>query len=222
MYNYSALFSGLFFCLAIRRCYNVVDSTFQYTYAKYNTLPKHRQMYIQKNTVKSFVLACMLPPAIVFIVYPILNNELWNTRLIHYFAVLYGANDFVGLVCVDKLPTTTYIHHIICTLLVLTSLALDFNESPMAQSMLVYTFCAASSYIVNFHLAVRWLYAKGELHWLQHVAASIYGACCGVSWTWQVYWIYITPLTWYMYIYIVMMLLIVRDDIILMQWLVSI
>lgn len=222
MYNQRALFWGGCFCIMVRLLYHVVHAFLSALSPKYSNMAVHRQMYVQKNMVKSVVLALMLPPALVFIAYPIWQHGVWHTMHIHYFAVLYGANDFVGLVCVDKLPKTTRVHHIVCTFLVLTSLALDFNVSPVAQSMLVYTFFAASSYIVNFHLAIRWLFPRGELQRLRLIAAVVYAVCCVVSWCWQVWWVWHTPLEWYHCLYIGLMFWIVRDDIILMQWLVSI
>ena len=60
---------------------------------------------------------------------------------------IHGSNDFMGLVCVDQLPKTTRIHHIISTILVFTSLSLDFQESDIGQAMLVYT-------------RIRWRYKK--------------------------------------------------------------
>lgn len=222
MYHQSALVFGLFCASLIRLGYVAVHIYLTVHYVMYTALPMYRRMYVQKNIVKSVCLALMLPPAVYFIVYPIWAFDVWHTYRIHYFAVLYGANDFVGLVCVDKLPKTTRIHHVVSTCLVLTSLGMDFQTSPMAQSMLVYTFFAASSYIVNYHLAVRWLFKRGEKVWLRRCAAGIYALCCAISWSWQLMWLYRTPLQLYHYVYIALMFMIVRDDIILMQWLTTI
>jgi len=202
--------------------YVAVDAYLSDRNALYDALPTYRKMYVQKNIVKSFSLAFMLPLAAGIIVYPIWYTNVWHTSRIHVFAVAYGANDFVGLVCVDRLPKTTRIHHLISTFLVLTSLSLDFQDSPMAQSMLVYTFFAASAYIVNLHLAVRWLFPRGAQKRLRRAAAVVYAMACGMSWCWQIWWAWTTPLAWYHYVYIAMMFWIVRDDIILMQWLASI
>jgi len=219
MYNRSALVVFIICSLLIRGFYYVVDILLSVLVPKYTSLEAHRKLYIQKNLIKSLVLALMLPPAVVFIVYPIWRSDIWHTATIQLFAVVYGANDFVGLLCVDRLPTTTRIHHMISTFLVLTSLSMDFKTSPVAQSMLVYTFFAASSYIVNFQLAVRWFFPRGSMRWLRYVAGAIYALSCTLSWSWQLWWAWKTTLELYHFVYIGLMLWIVRDDIILMRWL---
>lgn len=222
MYNYYALFAGIVFCCVVRLMYAIVDAYLAGRNAMYDALPPFRKMYVQKNIVKSSCLAFMLPLAVGMVVYPIWRANVWHTFRIHFFAVAYGANDLVGLVCVERLPKTTRIHHTISSLLVLASLALEFQVSPVAQSMLVYTFFAASAYIVNLHLAIRLLFPSGTHRRLRRAAAVIYAATCSMSWCWQIWWAWTTPLVWYNCVYISMMLWIVRDDIILMQWLVSI
>lgn len=221
MYNFTALLCGLMFCSVVRVLYEIVDWSLAGN-PLYAALARYRKMYVQKNMVKSFVLALLLPPSMLMVVYPVWSENAWHTARIQYFAVAYGANDFVGLVCVDKLPRTTVLHHLISTSLVLLSLSMDFQVSPVAQSMFVYTFFAASSYIVNFHLSVRWLFPRGQQQRLRQVAAVVYAVSCSLSWCWQLHWMYVTELQWYYLVYIALMLCIVRDDIILMQWLTSI
>jgi hypothetical protein len=222
MFNYVALQIGVIFCFLVRGLYYVVDVILAGRNDFYNALPNDKKMYVQKNLVKSFILACILPFASVTIIYPIWHFNIWYTEYIHIFAVLYGANDFVGLICVDNLPKTTRVHHIISTTLVITALTLDFKTSEVGQSMLVYTFFAASAYSVNFHLAARWLFKRGQKRWLRYGTGIVYTICCVMSWLWQIRWMYNTQLHWYHVVYIWLMLWIVRDDIILMRWLTSI
>lgn len=222
MYNYVALVFFVCACFFVRCLYLMAHIFLSVMADKYTTLPEHRRLYIQKNFVKSVVLALMLPPAVGIVVYPIWYSNIWHTNIIQFFAALYGSNDFVGLLCVDRLPKTTRIHHMISTFLVLTSFSMDFQTSPVAQSMLVYTFFAASSYIVNFHLAIRWFFPKDATCRLRYLAGAIYALSCGMSWSWQMWWIWNTVLEWYHYVYIGLMLWIVRDDIILMRWLTTI
>tara|TARA_B110000091_G_C13789907_1_gene465146 strand:- start:1340 stop:2008 length:669 start_codon:yes stop_codon:yes gene_type:complete len=221
MYNRSALAIFVVCCFLIRVLYNVVGLLLSTSVPKYASLEPHRKLYVQKNLIKSFVLAFMLPPALIWVVWPIWQSNVWHTPTIQYFAVVYGANDFVGLLCVNNLPKTTRIHHLISTFLVLTSLSMDFQTSSVAQSMLAYTFFAASSYIVNFQLAVRWCFPRGSAIWLRYLAGMIYVLSCAVSWCWQLWWAYSTSLEAYHFVYIVLMLWIVRDDIILMRWLTT-
>ena len=219
MYNHSALIVFIVCCFLIRSLYYVMDLFLSVLVPKYTSLESHRKSYIQKNLIKSLVLALVLPPAVVLVAYPIWRSNIWHTTTIQLFAVVYGSNDFVGLLCVDKLPKTTRIHHMISTFLVLVSLSMNFQTSPVAQSMLVYTFFAASSYIVNFQLAVRWFFPRDSMRWLRYLAGTIYALSCALSWSWQLWWAWKTPLELYHFVYIGLMLWIVRDDIILMRWL---
>ena len=116
----------------------------------------------------------------------------------------------------------TRIHHIIPTSLVVVSLGIDFATSDIGQAMVVYTGASATAYIVNFHLGVRWLCARDALQWLRYSAAVVYVCCCGCSWSWHVHWLWTTSrLNIYHALYIFMLGWIVRDDVILMQWLTT-
>tara|TARA_B100000795_G_scaffold177039_1_gene133800 strand:- start:1201 stop:1698 length:498 start_codon:yes stop_codon:yes gene_type:complete len=165
----------------------------------------------------------MVVCAAVTVVAPILAENHWKTELIQYFAVMYGSNDLVGLVCVPRLPSTTKIHHFVSTFLVLMSLSIDFQHSEIGQSMLVYTYASASAYIVNLHLGIRLLHIRGKYNWLRYTAGFIYAVICAMSWSWHIWWTYTrNHLYWYHFVYIGLLLCIVRDDIILMRWLTSI
>lgn len=223
MYNYTALCVGIVSCIFVRSCYSLVDRLLVKKNDHYDKLVTHRKLYVQKNIVKSVYLACLVVSASVLVVWPIITTNIWKTTLIQTFAVMYGSNDLVGLLCVPKLPSTTMIHHCVSTFLVLVSLGIDFQRSEIGQSMLVYTYASASAYIVNFHLGIRWLYVRDRHRWLRWTAAVVYLVTCCLSWSWHLWWTYTRAhLYWYHVVYIVLLLWIVRDDIILMRWLTSI
>ena len=179
-------------------------------------------MYIQKNLVKSGCLFVLSILASVLVVWPVILYSFWDNYSIHRLAAVYVSNDIVGLICVENLPKTTRVHHIITSMLVVVSLGLDFQTSDIAQAMLVYTLASATAYMVNFHLGVRWLCAKDELKKLRYVAAVIYITCCAVSWSWHVHWLWSTSrLNIFHFMYVFLLAWIVRDDIILMRWLTT-
>lgn len=228
MYKLGVLFCGLISCIIVRYCYFIVDFLFASRNSYYDNLMIHRKLYVQKNIVKSVYLMGLFTIASVKVIGPIILENRWETNTIHLFAVLYGSNDLVGLVCVEKLPTTTKIHHCVSTILVFCSLTLDFQHSDIGQSMLVYTYASAAAYIVNLHLGVRLLSIQSRYQWLRDsllrlFAAVVYVSVCVCSWTWQLWWISTRDLfSWYHVIYIAFMLCIVRDDLILIRWLVGI
>jgi len=220
MYDYTAILWLFFSCLFVRGMYIAMDHYALSLNEKYNSLPEERQMYIQKNLVKSTYLAILTVYATVFVVWPIVSFQYWDNYTIHRLAAMYVSNDIVGLVCVENLPKTTRIHHIVTTVLVFVSLGLDFQDNEIAQAMLIYTMASAAAYVVNFHLGVRWLCAKHELRWLRLGAGFIYVMCCGISWSWHVYWMCTTAnFNMYHVGYLLIMGWIVYDDIILMRWL---
>jgi len=188
---------------------------------KYITLPLSKQRYIQKNIVKSIYLALLLCYSLFNVVIPIYYNK-WNNYVIHRIAVLYASNDFTGLICVDKLPTTTKIHHIVSTLMVSVSLSLNFQHSDIAQAMFWYTICSASAYIVNLQLGIRFLFRKNDIEAFRNLASKIYISACFCNWTYQTLWIYSRSIwTWSHFLYLGLILCIVRDDIILIKWLIK-
>jgi hypothetical protein len=223
MYDYGAVFLFVCSCFFVRLMYTVVKNVLsrcKCVNTKYLKLPEYRQMYIQKNITKSAYLLCLVVYALYTILVPICFDNVWNTYQIHRLAVLYVSNDFMGILCVDKLPNSTLIHHVISTVLVFASLSLDFQESDIGQAMFLYTFASATSYLVNLHLGVRLLVHKGDLLYLRYVAALIYVSACFCSWTWHTFWFFSRPvLNQYHILYLMLLGFIVRDDIILIQWL---
>lgn len=222
-YDYFAILWLFSSCLFVRTLYYIMDKYILSLNVKYNTLTQERQMYIQKNIVKSSYLAILTIYATLFVVWPIVSFQYWDNYTIHRLAAMYVSNDIVGLVCVDNLPKTTRIHHITTTVLVFIAIGLDFQKNEIAQAMLVYTMASAAAYIVNFHLGVRWLCAKNELKWLRLGAGVIYVLCCGISWSWHIHWTLTTAFfNIYHVLYLSILVLIVYDDIILMRWLTEV
>jgi len=220
MYDYYALPWFIISCVTVRCMYICIDYNLRKNSRKYISLPEFRQMYIQKNFIKSIILAVLTLYALFAVILPIVRYNEWDTYRIHRLACIYVSNDFTGLVCVNKLPQTTRIHHLITTILVFCSLSIDFQTSEIGKAMLVYTMASASAYIVNFHLAVRWLWPQHSLRWLRYTAGFIYVTACIMSWTWHIWWIYnVSFINIYHTMYFLLLGWIVRDDIILMQWL---
>ena len=67
--------------------------------------PQHKKMYVVKNYMKSFYLACLC------LTLPYYISGQYNILFIKRCCIFYIINDMIGLLLVDKLPTTTIIHH---------------------------------------------------------------------------------------------------------------
>ena len=111
MYDYSSIYWLLCSCILVRGLYIVMHRYILSSNDKYNTLSNERQMYIQKNIVKSTYLAILTVYATIFIVWPIYSFGFWDNYMIHRLAALYVSNDIVGLICVDNLPKSTRNNH---------------------------------------------------------------------------------------------------------------
>lgn len=221
MYDYFAILWFLFSCMVVRISYDCVDYMLnRHGLIKYRQLPKYRQRYIQKNIVKSVSLVLLLIYAMLMTLNDIYHNK-WDNYVLHRIAVMYVSNDFTALLCIEKLPQTTIIHHCISSLFVLASLSLDFETSDIAQAMFIYCLSSASAYIVNLHLAFRFLFDKSKLELLRRSAATIYLLACLCSWSWHVIWACTRPnwTVWH-FLYILFLFMIVRDDLVLINHLI--
>lgn len=218
MYDFWAL-SWLFHSLLfVRTMYEVVHLHLR-SHPQYNGLPLHRKFYVQKNIVKSGILCCLFFFASITILPNILYHDHWNSYLIHRLAALYGANDILGLLIVDKLPRSTQIHHQVSALFVLCAFSLDFQVSSVAQALFVYTFASASAYIVNGHLAIRLFAPPSIVKRTRLISSIVYACSCSLCWCWHIWWWGMVEKSMVHIAYIFLLCWIVRDDIILMRWL---
>ena len=198
-YDYNAILWLFSSCLFVRYLYFMTDvllfshekyATLFFSRDRYAALSLVRRKYIQKNLIKSIYLAVLTMVAAATIVLPIWRDNNWDNWMIHRLAALYVSNDIVGLICVEELPQTTRIHHIVSTVMVMTSFGIDFQTSDIGQAMLVYTMASASAYIVNFHLAIRWLCQRDSLKSFRLFTGIIYVICCAFSWSWHIWWMF--------------------------------
>ena len=215
--DWDALLIGLLSCGAVRGAYTLLDARLRVHARAYATLKPHKQKYVVKNMIKAMYLAVLLAGAVPLVLVPIARDGHWYSARIRRFGMLYVSNDAVGLACVPRLPTTTRIHHCVTICLVVAAMAIDFQTSDVGQAMLVYTVASAAAYVVNLHLAARWLLRDTET--LRKTAAVIYATCCAVSWAWHLHWAWHRALRLPHLVYLGLLTAIVRDDLVLMWWL---
>jgi len=199
---------------------------------KYST-----RMYIVKNFLKSFILFYIS----VNLTYELLNNYIegqttLDNTLIKSYGSLYVSNDIVALIVVRKLPLTTKIHHIITTSLLFYFFSLDINDySNIGIMVLIYSLFSAYAFMVNFYLAARYFRVEDQnfitkyinkntfIDKIRYWAYYIYAGLCATNWTVNLI-IYImkiidNSLTLEYVLYALILTMVVRDDIILMEWL---
>jgi len=179
----------------------------------FSTLPVNKQYYVVKNIIKGCYLAILVIIGGFLIIPGIIHNQFDNTT-IRILAGMYVSNDFVGLYKVSSLPTSTRIHHMATMIFLLIAWTVDFQTSNVGQLILLYTYFSALAFPVNLYLGLRLCY--NDIEWLKNISKYVYLLACLVNWTVQLAWS--VPDTEF-YIYLTILLAIVVDDLILLNWL---
>jgi len=126
------------------------------------------------------------------------------------------------------MSATTIGHHVCVVIFAIYSCFNDYEEENVCRLLVVYAIFSTFAYLVNLLLATRFFKTSvGVQVLLSAFALLIYVTCCGINWTWQVYYIhrlifekdmmYNVPL----WVYMFLILFVVWDDIVLMKWLLT-
>ena len=194
---------------------NFILNKYVESYNKIN--PPHKKMYVVKNYIKSFYLAglCFTLP------YYIKGD--FDIYFIQRCCIYYIMNDIIGLLLVEKLPTTTIIHHISTSLGGLCIFMKNNNNLDLITLIVLYAIFSSITFSVNFYLGFR-VHSTNIIYkyYLSNIALYIYFFSCLINWILQIYLfpniVYIIPL-WQSILYIAFIYSVVKDDIILMKWL---
>lgn len=195
----------------------------------FQTIKISRQLYIVKNIVKSWILLYVAIYASIDLYYYFITNEI-NMNLIYHYASIYVSNDILALILVPKLPYTTRIHHMITSLFLLYTLNIDYNDiNNVGQLLFIYTLFSSYTFLVNFYLGIRFLkhdknnYLNEIIEYSRIYAYNIYRYSCFINWIIHIlllsYRAYIGVFNLHYLIYSCLLFFIVKDDLILMNWL---
>jgi len=212
------------------------------------SIPYSKRIYVVANLGKSLVLGlqaispswwyysffhyrCNVDPILKVLGYASLGpcvfdavpGQILSTKIV---SDTYVTTDIAALIIVPKLPTTTVIHHISTTLFLIFVLFTPFHTYAAGQKVMFYGFCSTLAYLVNSFLALRVVNPRAKfLQPLAIVAASIYSLCCAFNWGIHGVWLLDSALNGALslpiLIYLVLVLNLVRDDLILMKWLLT-
>ena len=209
--------------------YVVFSSYFMFDYylvklsTSYAAINRDNQFYVLSNLIKSAVLLSYCPIA-ARTLYQTIYLDVWPTQQIRNLGCMYAIPDFVSLLLVKKMGTTTILHHICVCLFNLYSLYNDYDEENIFRLMVVYAIFSTFAYLVNLLLASRYLnFSNLTSALLSLVAGLLYVSCCAINWTWQVWYtrrLIATKNHYSIYIYIACILMVVWDDLVLIKWLV--
>merc|ERR1712005_16982 len=99
---------------------------------------------------------------------------------------LYAIPDFVSLIVVTRMATSTKIHHVVVIIFNIISCYNDYNNVNVVRAIMVYAVFSVFAYLVNLLLASRFVQTSLVTKFiLSLLALLIYAACCGFNWSWQ-------------------------------------
>lgn len=199
--------------------------TFHYYFSRFSTsyrrIDPDKQFYVLSNLIKSAMLMTFTPQSI-YVLYEIFFDR-WNNQRIHNMGCLYAIPDFVSLLLVRKMATTTIVHHLVVCLFNVLSVYNDYNNENVCRPIVIYAIFSTFSYLVNFLLASRFLDVGDKLRIiLSSLSCFIYITCCAINWSWQV--MYVIRLVsvgqgLIMAVYCAAITLIIWDDLTLIRYL---
>lgn len=197
--------------------YYILDS---YVPAFNRINPEHKKMYVVKNFMKSFTLACICC-AMPFFADELINGT-YDLYLIKRCAIYYTINDIMGLLMVKKLPTTTVIHHTTTTLCGLFTQFKNSSNLDIISLIVIYAVFSSMAFCVNFYLGYQ-VFSENikRKKMLSLMSLIIYFATCIVNWSVQLYLgyqLFNVSLTQFS-LYVAFFMSVSRDDVILMKWL---
>ena len=226
--NYTAILKLIQYCFGILILYPLVNIILYFN-TEYRLLPYHKRCYVVKNIIKSFSLCLIFIFSIQNILIPIFTKDEWNNDYLYITAAKYVSNDIVGLLIIPKLPKTTLFHHITTTILVLYSFNIDFSKDNVGRWMLIYKIMSCMSFGVNAYLGLRFLtnnksnFFNKFVDRLRIFSFYKYLGCCIINWSIHIYLIIMKLQHGFMelpyYMYLILLIPIIRDDVILMTWL---
>jgi len=202
-------------CLAVSEAYAYASVTLSASSPAFCHLSEARQFYVVKNVIKAYYLALLCVVAALLIFPRILFFGIFDNLSIRILASLYVSNDFVGLFRVEKLATTTRVHHMTSLLFLLLAWRADFQEQLVARQLLYYCYFSALSFPVNLYLGLRFCTEAEPLR-LRSVAKWVYAVSCLLNWSLQ-YVLFEASLQ--SYGFLSLLALIVYDDLVLLTWL---
>lgn len=177
----------------------------------YRTLPFEKKMYVLSNTIKGTCLGACTPMAL-WLLYECFHDR-WDTRAILVMGHMYAVLDTVSLFMVERMQTSTIVHHVAVVLVHVQNCQQDFTVDSYARCSVVYAIFSCFAFQVNLALARR--YEKPSFQ----SAYVVYVLSCMMNWTWQVYYAGTHPPTVFGVLWWIFMCAIVYDDIHLLRWL---
>lgn len=184
-----------------------------------------KKFYTISNLIKAGVLAAVTPFAVYHLQRIMLHDD-WDSNTLQNLGCIFAIPDFVSLLVVRRMSTTTIVHHICVCIFNYFSIQNDYGKENICRLIVVYAAFSSFAYCVNMLLASRFLGVPANVaRHLSLAALVVYMACCAVNWMWQVH--YLRHLIggpndhWTVYLYMVLISFVMWDDLVLNRWLLQ-
>lgn len=191
--------------------------------SSFRKISSDKKFYTISNLLKSGILAALTPFAI-YELYLIMVHDQWNTNTLRNMGCIYCIPDFVSMILVRKMSATTYAHHICVCVFNYFSIYNDYANDNVCRLIVVYAAFSTFAYCVNMLLGTRFLGVDQIMvKALSVTALVVYVSCCALNWTWQA--LALRRLIgspndhWTVYVYMMLIMFVMYDDIVLMKWL---
>ena len=151
----------------------------------YIELHGDKKLYVRKNAIKSLALTII---AIINyeMIMEMLYYDYFSKNKVILTGIFYGINDTYGLINVPNLPFSTKIHHVVTTMLYLSTLLYDFTDLGYLRGIIVYALFSMFSGSVNGYLAYRFVYPLSKYRcYFKKFAYYNYLICFIGEWIYQ-------------------------------------
>ena len=229
-----ASYSKLFISSAFIGCSYYPLKKILNSYSNFEKLKDDKKMYVTKNIVKSTILAPLSVILSSQLINLINNNDI-NQLFFRYYGAIYVGNDLAGLLFVRNLPISTKLHHTSTILLYTILCAFDINKYSICRMMTIYTIFSCYPFLVNMYLGIRYLKDKEMtivkydynintvIDITRRLSYYTYILSCSLNWTTHIYLfgniLYNKQINYLDIVYSCILIPIVKDDLILMDWL---
>ena len=196
-----------------------------------NINPVHKKWYVIANILKASLLAFICLNSQFYLgIYALVVGDFVPMVELKRTTVLYIVSDFAGLIMVPKLPFTTTMHHIFTFFIGVLIWSSNLNMpgfagvTGVAKMSFIYGCYSCIPFLVNMFLGLRVFIPKNRpMVVLSFIAFLTYILCCFLNWSSHLIWlincILSLDITIITVSYVFMLLYIVRDDLILMNFL---
>jgi hypothetical protein len=188
----------------------------------FQRISEDKKLYTVANLIKAGVLAAITPLGVIALLDGVVYNH-WNTNTLRNLGCIYAIPDFVALIVVRRMSTSTYMHHLCVVAFGFAALYNDYSQENVFRNVAIYGAFSTWGYVVYMLLGSRFLgVSSGAARCLSVVALVVYSAFCAINWAWQCAYLrhlYYEHHHWSIYVFVMLISVVVFDDVHLCRWL---